>query len=166
MCWGLEIGPGWLPIIDALCASITKPYSSHCSTAEDGSDEGWSYEFPQVVADQVKEKFSGLRFYYHLEPDTDFQEKAKRFPKTARVILDRAAAYVDGAIGLAETLCQRTCEETGQPGKPMVRGGWWKTVCPEVAARDGFVTPEEARRQRDEWDKERAAEVAAKAEEK
>ena len=143
MCWGIECSDGWKDIIDALCASIQKPYSSSCSTIEDGSDEGWQYEFPQVVARQVKEKFSGLRFYYYLEPDADFQEKAKRFPKTAQSIYARCSSYVDGAIGMAETLCQRTCEETGRPGEPMVRGGWWKTVCPEVAERDGYVKPED-----------------------
>ncbi len=135
MCWGLECGNGWEKIIDALCAAIQKPYSALCSTTEDGSDEFWSYEFPQVVADQVKEKFGGLRFYYHLEPDAAFQEQAKRFPKTARTIYASCSAYVDGAIGLAEVLSGRTCEVSGQPGEHVVRNGWHATLSPEVAAR-------------------------------
>lgn len=142
MCWGLECSPHWFPIIDALCASIQKPFSGSCSTAEDGSDEGWSYEFPQVVAAQVKSKFGGLRFYYDLEPDADFLEKAKRFPKTAQGILVRCAGYVDGAIGLAEILCKRTCEETGASGELYVKGSWYVTASPEVAAQKGYVKPE------------------------
>lgn len=144
MCWGLEVPESWLPIVDALCAAIQQPFSGSCSTAADGSDEGWSYEFPQVVADQVKSKFASLRFYYHLEPDVAFLEKAKRFPKTAEAIYSRCAGYVDGAIGLAEVLCEQTCEETGAPGKPMVRGGWWKVVSPEVAVKEGFVEPKQS----------------------
>lgn len=143
MCWGLACGQGWAGIIDALCASIQSPYSASCSTAEDGSDEGWSYEFPQVVADQVKQKFGSLRFYYHLEPDADFLEKAKRFPKIAQGIYARCNAYVDGAVGLAETLSARTCEETGAPGELHKRGGWYVTASPEVAAKGGYTKPEQ-----------------------
>ncbi len=143
MCWGLACNSGWKDIIDALCAAIDKPYSGSCPATEDGSTEVFSYEFPQVVCTSLKEKFGQIRFYYHLEPDEAFAEQAKRFPKTAAAILARAGAYVDGAIGLAEVLSSRTCEETGKPGELLVRGGWWKTVCPEVAARDGYGKPKE-----------------------
>ena len=50
MCWGLECGDGWLPLIDALCNDIQKYI--------DISD------VPQIQATQVKQKFGELRFYY------------------------------------------------------------------------------------------------------
>lgn len=163
MHWGLEIGPGWYPIIDAMCETLTQPFTGSCNTEEDGSQEGFRYTFPQVVADQAKEKFGGLRFYYHLEPDAAFEEQSKRFPKTAASLMARFQGYTDGVIALAEVLCGRTCEVTGAPGRMYIRGGWYKTLCYEEAVKQGYYTIEEARRQRTEWDKERAAEAAAKA---
>jgi len=49
MSWGLEVGPGWLPLIDELCAKIQARVDSGAC--------------PQVEASQVKEKYGGLRFY-------------------------------------------------------------------------------------------------------
>ena len=49
MCWGLEIGLGWMPLVDCLCGMI-QAYINH-------------NKLPQLEAVQVKEKFGGLRFY-------------------------------------------------------------------------------------------------------
>lgn len=51
MCRGIEVGDGWLHLIDALCACL------QWTTDHDGA--------PQVVATQVKGKFGRLRFYRH-----------------------------------------------------------------------------------------------------
>ena len=55
MCWGLEIGDGWYPVIDELCENIQTNVDSR--------------NIRQIEALQVKEKFGGLRFYanYHDE---------------------------------------------------------------------------------------------------
>ena len=60
---------------------------------------------PQVVADQVKEKFGTLRFYYHGGDDV-----------------------IHGMVRMAEAMSAVTCEECGAPG---VRrgGGWVHTYC-------------------------------------
>jgi hypothetical protein len=50
MCWGLECGDGWLPLIDALCNDIQKYIDIT--------------DVPQIEVTQVKQKFGGLRFYY------------------------------------------------------------------------------------------------------
>ena len=62
MCWGLEVPRSWLPIIDELCDAMTT-----CTYTMGVRDYDDVIQFPQVVADQVKEKFNSLRFYYHLE---------------------------------------------------------------------------------------------------
>jgi len=49
MCWGFQCGDGWFPIIDELCADITR-------RVKDGT-------MPPVIASQVKEKFGHFRFY-------------------------------------------------------------------------------------------------------
>jgi len=51
MCWGFNIGAGWYPLLYKLCSQLR--------------------EINKVtgllpIADQVKEKFGGLRFYYHV----------------------------------------------------------------------------------------------------
>jgi len=51
MCWGLDVGEGWLWLIDALCESIQEIVDS-------------TTKYEQVEATQVKEKYGGLRFYY------------------------------------------------------------------------------------------------------
>jgi hypothetical protein len=60
---------------------------------------------PQLVADQVKEKFAGLRFYHHGGDE-----------------------FCDGVLQMAEGMSIRTCEECGAPGT--IGGkGWIKTLC-------------------------------------
>jgi len=51
MCWGLECGEGWYPMIDALCSDIQR-YIDNTPGVE------------QIEATQVKQKFGTLRFYY------------------------------------------------------------------------------------------------------
>jgi len=61
---------------------------------------------PQVVADQVKEKFGTLRFYYHGGDD-----------------------YIRGMTSLAESLSGSMCEGCGIPSKVENRDGWYSNLC-------------------------------------
>lgn len=62
---------------------------------------------PQVVVDQVKEKFGTLRFYYHGGDET-----------------------VDGMVRMAESMSSVTCEVCGNKGK--IQGkGWVSCRCRE-----------------------------------
>ena len=61
----------------------------------------------QVVAQQVKEKFGGLRFYYSGGDDT-----------------------IHAYVTFAEYLSERTCDVCGAPGKQS-GGGWIVTRCKE-----------------------------------
>lgn len=58
-----------------------------------------------VVVDQVKEKFGGLRFYYHGGDDT-----------------------VHGMVRMAEAWAAHTCETCGESGQ-LRHGGWVRTLC-------------------------------------
>lgn len=51
MCWGLSVGIGWAPLLYKVCSQLDVIRKV-------------SGIFP--IADQVKEKFGGLRFYYHI----------------------------------------------------------------------------------------------------
>jgi hypothetical protein len=87
MCWGLCVPDFWLPVLDQLCYSFQNyNITSYVN--------GKAYPFPQVVAEQVKEKFNTLRFYYRLEYPEDVE-----VPDTIRASHSGA---VDGMIHYAD----------------------------------------------------------------
>lgn len=71
-----------------------------------------SYYPPKVTIEQIKEKFAGLRVYY-----TGGDER------------------VEGMINLAESMCSRTCQSTGKPGKVVTISGWSSVLDPKVAEK-------------------------------
>ena len=90
------VGKGWWPILERLCANI----QSHIDRkAKQGQF------IPQVVVEQVKEKFGGLRFYYN-----------------------GGDATIDGMVRIAEEWANLSCETCGSPGKKR-EGGWIRTLC-------------------------------------
>ena len=99
MCWGFEIGPGWMGIIyeaalklePLIVAAIVK------------NPEGWEYGYYR--ASQIKEKYGTLRFY--LSGGTD-----------------EMYAITDEA----EKKSTKTCENCGKPGKLRGKG-WYYTRC-------------------------------------
>ena len=98
MCWGFECGAGWYNILDQLCNNI-----QHYIDWKNRKEE----IVPQVVAEQVKEKFGTLRFYYR-GGDT----------------------YISGLVSMAESMSGITCEECGTIGKQRT-SGWIRTLCDE-----------------------------------
>lgn len=104
MVWGFECGDGWHNIIDQLCGYI-QHHIDWCNRKEETVD--------QVVAQQVKEKFGTLRFYY-----------------------DGGDEYIRGLVAMAEGVSSVTCEECGVPGH-LRNTGWYRTLC------DGHAPNEE-----------------------
>ena len=97
MCWGFDCDDGWYNIIDALCYQIQQ-YLEWRNMDNPNP-------IPQVVAEQVKEKFGTLRFYMHGGDER-----------------------IDGMVRMAEAMSAVTCEQCGNPGK--LRGhGWYYTAC-------------------------------------
>lgn len=62
-------------------------------------------ECPQVIVEQVKEKFGSLRFYYQGGDE-----------------------YINGLASMAESMSGITCEECGAPGESGGEG-WISTLC-------------------------------------
>ncbi len=96
---GVAVGDGWLPIIQVLC--------SHIQTHIDWRNKTKEGSVTQVVVEQIKEKFGGLRFYYQGGDD-----------------------YIDGLVSMAESWALRTCETCGNLGSRR-SGGWVRTLCDE-----------------------------------
>ena len=121
MCWGFDVGNGWFSLINSLCHNIQTHIDSH----NEGVDNGYDWvvkigKIPQVVAKQVKEKFSGLRFYY-----TGGDEKIR------------------GMVDFAEDLSYSICEECSIMNEEVGRNpkGWIVTTCKKHARlQDNFQT--------------------------
>lgn len=112
MAFGLETGSGWFKLLDE-CMEKLQYFCDLCS--KDGREV-------QVVADQVKEKYGGLRFYVSVYEANDIENK-----------------IVDDIISEAERKADNTCEETGESGTLCKRGGWFKTLCRTEARKQGYV---------------------------
>ena len=85
MAWGFSCGNGWYKLIDELSAKL-EPLG--------------------IVAAQVKEKFSTLRFYTDI-----YSEESDKY------------------ISIAVKKSSKTCENCGEPGKCNTTGYWLKTLC-------------------------------------
>ena len=70
---------------------------------------------PSVKIDQIKEKFSSLRFY-----------------------ITGGDKQIQGMIQMAEYISNRTCEVTGNAGVICSRNGWYKTLSPELLKEGAY----------------------------
>lgn len=94
---GLAVGDGWFNIIKNTCHII----QSHIDWKNDQKEKyGRGDGCTQVVAQQVKEKFGTLRFYYQGGDE-----------------------FVRGVVDMAERMTGCTCEKCGDIGEQ--RGGGW-----------------------------------------
>lgn len=93
---GFCVDEGWWPILTNLCANI----QHHLDWKNKRSEV-----VPQVVVEQIKEKFGGLRFYYSGGDDE-----------------------ISGMVTMAEAWASNTCEICGVSATKQTTG-WIKTVC-------------------------------------
>jgi hypothetical protein len=123
MGWGFTCKDGWYNIIDDLSFKIKEI---------DTKD--------RVVADQVKEKFGGLRFYYHINDYHYYQifpwSLWLKIPYKIRPYLTKARQFfykrfdekINDLVYEAERKSYKTCERCGCPGQRR-SGGWIRTLC-------------------------------------
>lgn len=112
---GFAVGVGWWPILEALCGQIDSYTKWRNNTREallkdNPHNQKIPDSIPQVVVEQIKEKFGGLRFYYQGGDD-----------------------HIHGMVRIAEMWAGHSCEECGNPGERR-SGGWIRTLCDEHEA--------------------------------
>lgn len=95
MAFGVEHGDGWHDLVRKLCEDIM------------ALDPG-----PDFKADQIKEKFGGLRFYASGYPEDE--EKTKK---------------IWALINEAEAESYKICEECGSRDNVTVEGSWIRALC-------------------------------------
>jgi hypothetical protein len=112
MAWGMECDDGWYKLLDR-CMEKLQYFCDLCFYR--------SGEEVQVVANQIKEKYGTLSFYYSGEGGS-------------RIEWD----IIDDIISESERHSAQTCEESGEHGCLCHRGGWYKTLCYEEARKLGY----------------------------
>jgi len=121
MCWGIETPDDWYDIIDTLCHALTYTYSTSLDIDKEDAERLsikpirfreedcyiYSVECPQIIAEQVKEKYNTLRFYFRLENNEDVKYllQTKKYP-ILTTILNNFRSYVDGVVHYAEVLTE------------------------------------------------------------
>lgn len=99
--YGLECGDGWFDLIDVLCRNI----QGHLDFKMKGLETGEEKEALQLIATQVKQKYSTLRFYYSGGDD-----------------------YTAGLIQMAESMSGMICETCGEKATVRTKG-WMINLC-------------------------------------
>lgn len=106
-------------------------------------DKGWyklvidthkklKYIDPDYEIHQIKEKFGGLRYYYHCSvPYKSIQRE-----------------IMDAIVESAESNAEKTCEACGansykDKAKTRLRNHWYKTLCESCAVEKGYPVDEE-----------------------
>jgi hypothetical protein len=117
MAWGMECDDGWYELLDK-CMEKLQYFCDICSK------QGTKV---QVIANQIKEKYGTLSFYYSGEGGTQTDW-----------------SIIDDIINEAERKSAYICEVTGKHGEICRRGGWFRTLCYEEARKDGYVACNES----------------------
>lgn len=123
MCWGFCVGDGWYDLILTLSEFIQARMDA-TKYSKDGDIKSGII----CVADQVKEKFGGLRFYYHIERDPSVKDIDEDFTK-------EMTNEIEGAVGLASRLSYLICENCGCPGKSS-DDGWISVRCEPCKSKE------------------------------
>ena len=107
MHWGFEHNDGWYDLLDKGMEKIQR----YCDLAG-----------CQLIADQIKEKFGDLRFYYHTD-------------QAGAVDSEILSDIVDSM----ERKSSKICENTGELGCLCKRGGWYKTLSYTEGKKYGYT---------------------------
>lgn len=116
MCWGICTGIGWSDLLDKVCeeaqliANVTGI---------------------QMIADQVKEKYGSLRWYFHTIRTPVLPTEDTLTDEQSRIWHN----IIDDLVQQAEDKSEHTCEECGEYGK-VCGTGWYRTLCKTCADKD------------------------------
>jgi len=102
LAWGMEHGDGWANLLESLLKSIDE----ECKRINSKYDD---LEF-RIVAEQIKEKYGSIRFYFDILYCLDPSEEQ-------RIDIDVSLSRIDGMVRMAENLSSMTCEVCGLTGK-------------------------------------------------
>ncbi len=103
---GIFIDDGWYKLLNELCEKIAAVYRN--------SGAG-----PDIIVEEVKEKYGGMRFEYHFSAHNQ-TEPTKSVHKA-----------IDDLVSQYENLSETVCERCGKPGRLREELPWILTLCDE-----------------------------------
>jgi len=112
MAWGFECDSGWYKLLDECMAKL----QYFCDKVSTPDNEVY------VNADQIKEKYGTLRFYYHVVGANSIEND-----------------IIEDIVNQAERESGHTCELSGERGVPCKKWGWYKTLSYEEARKNEYV---------------------------
>lgn len=119
MAWGIECPAAWEPAIRAVCVTIAHEVRR---VREQHPTLGF-----RVIADQIKEKFGTMRFYWHSEC-TLWTDPAAVLPEHEAAV-NAAHERINGAICCAEQITALVCADCGTPNSANPRRPMWGNLC-------------------------------------
>lgn len=146
MCRGIECPKGWYYILEQLCTELE--YSNLESVAKWGM---------AIVAEQVKEKFGTLRFYFDvrnvdINGKINFEHKNEILDDVhSKIVHDHLYMFAQNLIEEAEHMTEETCADCGEPltsDNKVETKGWISYICKECNEkrenyRREFIEPKE-----------------------
>ena len=127
MCWGIECPKGWYYILEQLCNELE--YSNLDYVAKWGM---------AIVAEQVKEKYGTLRFYFDVRNvdsngkiDNEHQN-CKLNDVQSKIVSEHIYMFAQHLINEAEHMTEDTCANCGKPLTPdnkVETEGWISYIC-------------------------------------
>lgn len=112
MHWGVETGDGWFDLLEKGVSAL----QHLCDLCR---KDGRTVE---IVADQIKEKFGTLRFYYSIYGANDTETR-----------------IIHSIVDSMERESEVTCENNGTRGELCVKNMWYKTLSYEEARKNEFI---------------------------
>jgi hypothetical protein len=146
MCFGCECSDGWYNILNELFGYISDNckeslYVKYNSEYKEKNPKSYGTYIPspQVILEQVKEKYGTLRVYYRIEyVDILEQLKEQLDEASLKEEYNNFCKKIAYAVDFAEYRSSITCEVTGKPGK-LYTTGWHRTLCEEEAKKFNYI---------------------------
>lgn len=137
MSYGCNIGDGWLDIFSNLCDFLDSLMDNKEYIRGKSSRDIKTVDRPNIVFDQVKEKFGLMRIYWSFDQlNEESQKIVDSLPEDKMNTVFNAYSHtIDAVIGYVEFLSKRTCETCGKPGK-LTSNGWIKVRCNECLTKE------------------------------
>lgn len=133
MCWGFNIGEGWHQLLHDLCEKL---------------DFIRQQTGLITVFDQIKEKFGGGRFYYHIDGSACKLEKK---------LVELWASLISSLISKAERESDQTCAVCGENyyHDKIVLHGWVYDACKDCMINNKRTTSQDVAKEIEEAEKRR-----------
>lgn len=122
--WGCQCEDGWYALIRDLCREITERYEKEGIPAD-------------IIVEQIKEKFAGLRFYYsypNSRPafhalDILGDSSIRFYPECNNDTPKSLRRDIADIVGKYEALSKTVCEICGAQGEARMDLRWKRTLC-------------------------------------